>query len=253
MSKIKTIASRILPSPANTFHTKIQELKDEIRAENNPFLLWNDNASDLYKKAHSFKQYWEQNNFREEYFRLISGMGLTCREEIGRIHSRLEMLLETQGYIDFFTSKEKQRIRHQQEWYKNNVFRIDDACFGFGGFLLPIRASFMMAVLYLDNYGLDSLCNMEAIRQKSIIDAGAYIGDSLICLSKITNESVFCFEPMKANYEKLCSTIELNNISNAVPVQVALGNKAGTTQFIYDTSGSMQAPPGLIKITIKKL
>lgn len=74
--------------------------------------------------------------------------------------------------------------------------------------------------------GLDNDC-LEFLKNKDIIDAGAFTGDTSLPLSKITNRNVYAFEPFKDSYETLVKNIENNNISNIVPVNKSLGNIDG--------------------------
>lgn len=74
--------------------------------------------------------------------------------------------------------------------------------------------------------GLDDDC-LEFLKNKDIIDAGAYTGDTSLPLSKITDKNVYAFEPFDESYDLLVKNIENNNISNIVPVKKSLGNIDG--------------------------
>ena len=65
------------------------------------------------------------------------------------------------------------------------------------------------------------------IKDKDIIDAGAFVGDSSIPLSILTSKEVHAFEPFNNSYGELVENIEMNNIKNIVPVNASLSNQTG--------------------------
>lgn len=67
----------------------------------------------------------------------------------------------------------------------------------------------------------------EFIKDKDIIDAGAFTGDTSLPLSKITDKNVYAFEPFEDSYELLTKNIVENNIANIIPVKKSLGNING--------------------------
>ncbi|WP_298501574.1 FkbM family methyltransferase [uncultured Methanobrevibacter sp.] len=67
----------------------------------------------------------------------------------------------------------------------------------------------------------------EFIKNKDIIDAGAYTGDTSIPIAKFTNKNIYAFEPFEESVEILKKNIQSNNIKNIIPVQKSLGNKNG--------------------------
>lgn len=67
----------------------------------------------------------------------------------------------------------------------------------------------------------------EFIKNKDIIDAGAFTGDTSIPIAKFTNKNIYAFEPFEESFEILKKNIISNNIKNIVPVQKSLGNKNG--------------------------
>lgn len=67
----------------------------------------------------------------------------------------------------------------------------------------------------------------EFLRNKDIIDAGAFTGDTALPLSKITNKNIYAFEPFKESFELLNKNILDNNIKNIIPINKSLGNING--------------------------
>ncbi|WP_298523217.1 FkbM family methyltransferase [uncultured Methanobrevibacter sp.] len=68
---------------------------------------------------------------------------------------------------------------------------------------------------------------LEFIKDKDIIDAGAYTGDTSIPLAEFTNKNIYAFEPFEETFNLLCKNVNDNNIKNIIPVQKSLGNLNG--------------------------
>lgn len=97
----------------------------------------------------------------------------------------------------------------------------------------PLDAGIFYHKLYIDD-----LKTKTKISSKSIIDAGAHIGDSTMVLSKYTNEKVYAFEPVLGNYNSLLQNIQLNNLKNIVPVRKGLGSENVITDINLADMGS---------------
>lgn len=87
---------------------------------------------------------------------------------------------------------------------------------------------------FTGNYNLHMFINLNFtdeernfIKNKDIIDAGAFTGDTAIPLSEITEKNVFAFEPFKDSYDLLVKNIEDNNINNIIPINKSLGDLNG--------------------------
>ena len=65
------------------------------------------------------------------------------------------------------------------------------------------------------------------IRNKDIIDAGSFTGDTSLPLSRITEKKVYAFEPFEDSFNILKKNIGENNIKNIVPKNKSLGNING--------------------------
>lgn len=67
----------------------------------------------------------------------------------------------------------------------------------------------------------------QFIKDKDIIDAGAYTGDTAIPIAHLTSRKIYAFEPFEDSFEILKENISSNNITNIVPVKKSLGNIDG--------------------------
>lgn len=87
---------------------------------------------------------------------------------------------------------------------------------------------------FAGNYNLHAFIDLhltesdkEFLKNKDIIDAGAFTGDTSLPLSKITNKNIYAFEPFNGSFELLKKNISDNNIKNIVPINKSLGNING--------------------------
>lgn len=76
----------------------------------------------------------------------------------------------------------------------------------------------------------------EFLKNKDIIDAGAFTGDTSLPLSKITNKNVYAFEPFEESFNLLKKNISSNNIENIIPVQKSLGDINGERSLFLSGS-----------------
>ena len=67
----------------------------------------------------------------------------------------------------------------------------------------------------------------EFIKNRDIIDAGAFTGDTSLPLSKITDRNVYAFEPFDDSFELLNKNIADNSIENIISINKSLGNING--------------------------
>lgn len=77
-----------------------------------------------------------------------------------------------------------------------------------------------------------------------VVDAGAFIGDSLPYFSKKVGKTgkVYAFEPLEANYRRLLRFIRYAMLNNVHPYKIALWNEKITLPFYlseYSNAGSL--------------
>ena len=72
-----------------------------------------------------------------------------------------------------------------------------------------------------------------------ILDIGAHIGlFSLFASQFCKNGKIFCFEPIKENYEQLMNNIKINDIKNIVPFNYAVSSKTGKIKIYVNDDES---------------
>jgi len=71
------------------------------------------------------------------------------------------------------------------------------------------------------------------------LDIGAHIGlFSLFASQFCKNGKIFCFEPIKENYEQLMNNIKINDIKNIIPFNCAVSSKTGKIKIYLNDDES---------------
>ncbi|WP_274968762.1 FkbM family methyltransferase [Succinimonas amylolytica] len=143
--------------------------------------------------------------------------------------------------LNIFTSKEVENIVNSHTKLYSSIVKLSNNCYAYKNYFLPINDFEVSTFIY--NYGLDNI-NKDYLKGKSVIDAGAYIGDSCIVFEKQLPDvlSIYGFEPSKVAYNLLKKTIELNKSSKIIPVQIALGNTTSVKSLVGNGMGMTLAP-----------
>lgn len=165
-------------------------------------------------------------DFREKFLALVSGLDETSVTTVTRALTRITRIRETDSdELPLYTPDEMKELRSFEERHLD-VIRLAEDCWYYRGYMLP--ENFFEACVFEDRCGAGSLTDPDALKGKDIIDAGAFLGDSALVLSGLTDGRVHAFEPSADNYRKLLKTIELNHADRIVPVRKALGAEIGT-------------------------
>ncbi len=179
----------------------------------------------------------EDPDFKEKYLHLISGLDPESVVIINRIISRQQKYLNSdKKELDLFTREEQEELRLLHEHFNQEIFKVSDDLFAYRNYLLPIN-HFESSVFYF-RHGLEEVKTLDKVKGKAILDVGGFIGDSVLIFSELGPSCIYTFEANPDNYELLQKTLELNNITNAIPVPVALGDHIGTITFHKGGSSS---------------
>lgn len=83
--------------------------------------------------------------------------------------------------------------------------------------------------------------NEEYFRDKDfeedscIIDVGAHIGIFALYVSQFCKDGrIFCFEPVKENYDLLISNLKMNKVKNIIPINAAISKNNGIVKIFLD-------------------
>jgi hypothetical protein len=96
--------------------------------------------------------------------------------------------------MNIFTSKEVENIINSHTKLYSSIVKLNNNCYAYNSYFLPINDFEVSTFIY--NYGLDKI-NKDYLKGKSVIDAGAYIGDSCIVFEKQLpgGLSIYGFDP----------------------------------------------------------
>lgn len=174
-----------------------------------------------------YKEYMETNDLNQLFRELAKDLDELSIETITTILSRIqEFLLKNKTFL--LTKEEAEKISHAN-FLNKNIVKLGENIYTNGKYYLPVNN--FLGTIFIDNYFIEEIEHPEKLKDKAIIDVGAYIGDSALLLSKLTNNNVYGFEPVSSNYEKMINTIKLNNCTNIIPVKQGLGSEEKTTKI----------------------
>lgn len=159
-------------------------------------------------------------NFLPRYKKLLSGLQEEDKAVVFSIISRLSILDRISHPLDMFTEEEKKQLA-KVDLFKQSILRINDNLYCYRDFFLPINHFEPSVFLY--RHGIDKLEYPDRIKNKSILDIGAFIGDSALVLKELTDKKIYSFEPIQENYDLMLKTIELNDIKNVAPIKGGAG------------------------------
>lgn len=165
----------------------------------------------------------EDIDFLSKYMNFIKGFD---GDSLKIIFDIIEKLCNYNNIDDriFYSYEElKEFNKFTDEWleYSSKIIKINEV-FVYQKYILPVN-HFEPEVFY-NKCGMSYVKNINEIKNKNIIDAGGFIGDTAIVLSDYTNKNVYSFEPLLQNYNTMLKTIELNKKNNIIPVNIGLGD-----------------------------
>lgn len=185
----------------------------------NEWIIPNYNETGIMHFRKSIK---EDIDFLSKYTNLIKNLDDDSRKIINNIIARICNYNDIEDKC-YFSSDELRELNKLSEEYYNKIIKINEELFIYDKYILPLN-QFEEEVFY-DKCGMDYIENINQVKNKNIIDAGAFIGDTAIVLSDYTNKNVYSFEPFLQNYNLMLKTIELNKKNNIIPVNMALGDE----------------------------
>ena len=209
----------------------LKELSTEKRQYNNQFEY-------DYLQNHGFFQAVTGGDFMCRYMRLVDGLDEESVETVNRILTRIQIMEKHRVLpLDIYTREEKKILTFLEKEFPCEVLILSDNCYAYKQYRLPMNH--FEPCVFLDKHGIAQIdTNRDRIMQGDIVDAGGFIGDSVLILSPLTNQKVYTFEPVKENFDLLQKTVELNHITNAVCEKAALGRQSGTAAFAVQEFGS---------------
>ena len=213
----KTIDNIVWFIPSRKLRDNIRDFMNFVynKLLNKPIRAW-DGA------VHFRKAIKNDADFYQKYLNLIKNLDNESVEIVNGILSKITNYNNINDSV-YFSRKESKKINDLYEEFKNKIIKINEELFIYDKYILPVN-DFEMEAFY-GKYGMDYVKNLNKVKNKNIIDAGGYIGDSAILFSDYTDKNVYSFEPFLHHYNMMLKTIELNKKNNIIPVNIALGDE----------------------------
>jgi len=180
--------------------------------------------------AKLFSDAMNREDSAQRFSALISGLDNESRNTVSDIIHRMGMIADgNKSLQDVYTQREQEEFVRMNDEFSSKIVKLNDNLYYYNGYYLPVN-QFDSSVFY-SKYAIDELTTLDSVRNKDIIDAGGYVGDTALLFSSYTDKSIHVFEVSPSNMDIIRETIRLNQLENIVPVSKALGEKSGTATF----------------------
>ncbi len=180
--------------------------------------------------AKLFSDAMNREDSAQRFSALISGLDNESRNTVSDIIHRMGMIADgNKSLQDVYTQREQEEFVRMNDEFSSKIVKLNDNLYYYNGYYLPVN-QFDSSVFY-SKYAIDELTTLDSVRNKDIIDAGGYVGDTALLFSSYTDKSIHVFEPSPSNMDIIRETIRMNQLENIVPVSKALGEKSGTATF----------------------
>ena len=180
--------------------------------------------------AKLFSDAMSREDSAQRFNALISGLDNESKNTVSDIIHRMEVISDGDKALrDIFSQREQDEFVRMNDEFSSKIVKLNDNLYYYNGYYLPVN-QFDSSVFY-SKYAIDELTTLDSVRNKDIIDAGGYVGDTALLFSSYTDKSIHVFEASPSNMDIIRETIRLNQLENIVPVSKALGEKSGTATF----------------------
>lgn len=180
--------------------------------------------------AKLFSDAMNREDSAQRFSALISGLDNESRNTVSDIIHCMGMIADgNKSLQDVYTQREQEEFVRMNDEFSSKIVKLNDNLYYYNGYYLPVN-QFDSSVFY-SKYAIDELTTLDSVRNKDIIDAGGYVGDTALLFSSYTDKSIHVFEASPSNMDIIRETIRLNQLENIVPVSKALGEKSGTATF----------------------
>ena len=180
--------------------------------------------------AKLFSDAMSREDSAQRFNALISGLDNESKNTVSDIIHRMEVISDGDKALrDIFSKREQDEFVRMNDEFSSKIVKLNDNLYYYNGYYLPVNQ--FDSSVFFSRYGIDKLTTLDSVRNKHIIDAGGYVGDTALLFSSYTVKSIHVFEASPSNMDIIRETIRLNQLENIVPVSKALGEKSGTATF----------------------
>ena len=180
--------------------------------------------------AKLFSDAMNREDSAQRFSALISGLDNESRNTVSDIIHRMGMIADgNKSLQDVYTQREQEEFVRMNDEFSSKIVKLNDNLYYYNGYYLPVNQ--FDSSVFFTRYGIDKLTTLDSVRNKHIIDAGGYVGDTALLFSSYTDKNIHVFEASPSNMDIIRETIRLNHLDNIVPVSKALGEKNGTATF----------------------
>ena len=180
--------------------------------------------------AKLFSDAMNREDSAQRFSALISGLDNESRNIVSDIIHRMGMIADgNKSLQDVYTQREQEEFVRMNDEFSSKIVKLNDNLYYYNGYYLPVNQ--FDSSVFFTRYGIDKLTTLDSVRNKHIIDAGGYVGDTALLFSSYTDKNIHVFEASPSNMDIIGETIRLNHLDNIVPVSKALGEKSGTATF----------------------
>ena len=180
--------------------------------------------------AKLFSDAMNREDSAQRFSALISGLDNESRNTVSDIIHRMGMIADgNKSLQDVYTQREQEEFVRMNDEFSSKIVKLNDNLYYYNGYYLLVNQ--FDSSVFFTRYGIDKLTTLDSVRNKHIIDAGGYVGDTALLFSSYTDKSIHVFEASPSNMDIIRETIRLNQLENIVPVSKALGEKSGTATF----------------------
>ena len=180
--------------------------------------------------AKLFSDAMNREDSAQRFSALISGLDNESRNTVSDIIHRMGMIADgNKSLQDVYTQREQEEFVRMNDEFSSKIVKLNDNLYYYNGYYLPVNQ--FDSSVFFTRYGIDKLTTLDSVRNKHIIDAGGYVGDTALLFSSYTDKNIHVFEASPSNMDIVRETIRLNHLDNIVPVSKALGEKSGTATF----------------------
>ena len=180
--------------------------------------------------AKLFSDAMNREDSAQRFSALVSGLDNESRNTVSDIIHRMGMIADgNKSLQDVYTQREQEEFVRMNDEFNSKIVKLNDNLYYYNGYYLPVNQ--FDSSVFFTRYGIDKLTTLDSVRNKHIIDAGGYVGDTALLFSSYTDKNIHVFEASPSNMDIIRETIRLNHLDNIVPVSKALGEKSGTATF----------------------